>query len=135
MASHKFFLGSYDSLPIEKTLTLHNVIIQLNQFKIKIKITTSTANKHYSSAGHHEQKNKKNHQSNYTFGGHNKTTNKTSLNILCVNEFNAFSSSVAVAQFHPQYFLSSQITHSHILLHLLTRSPRTTSICFLCRNC
>ena len=33
-------------------------------------------------------------------------------------------SSVVVAQFHLQYFLSSQITHNNILLHLLTRSPR-----------
>ena len=29
-------------------------------------------------AGHHKQKNKKNHQSNLIFGGHNKTTNKAS---------------------------------------------------------
>ena len=38
-------------------------------------------------------------------------------------------SSVAVAQFHLQYFLSRQRTHK-ILLHLLTRSPRTTGIAF-----
>ena len=29
MTSHIFFLGSYDSLPIEKMLTLHNVIINI----------------------------------------------------------------------------------------------------------
>ena len=42
-------------------------------------IYTSTANKYYSSAGHHEKKNKKNHWSNKIFGGNNKTMNKTSL--------------------------------------------------------
>ena len=33
-----------------------------------------------------------------------------------------------------QYFLSCQITYGNILLHLLTRHPRTTSIFFLCCN-
>ena len=36
----KIKVGSYNYLPIEKTLTLHNVIIRI-RFKIKIKITTA----------------------------------------------------------------------------------------------
>ena len=40
-------------------------------------------------------------------------------------------SSGTVAQFHLQYFLSSQRTHNNTLLHLLTRSPTTTNVFFL----
>ena len=36
----KIKVDFYDSLPIEKTLALHNVIYPLNQFLIKNKITT-----------------------------------------------------------------------------------------------
>ena len=42
-------------------------------------LRNSTANKYYFSAGHHEQKNKKNYPSNQIFGGHKKATHKTSL--------------------------------------------------------
>ena len=37
MTSHIFFLGSYDSLPIEKMLTLHNVIIHIKSVPNKDK--------------------------------------------------------------------------------------------------
>ena len=36
-------VDSYDALPLEATLTLHNVIYQLSQFLITIKITTTAA--------------------------------------------------------------------------------------------
>ena len=42
-------------------------------------------------------------------------------------------SSVAIAQSHLKYFLSSQRTHNNILLHLLARISRTC-VCFLCSN-
>ena len=37
----KIKVDSYKSLPLEKIITFHNVIILLNQFRIKIKITTT----------------------------------------------------------------------------------------------
>ena len=37
MTSRIFFLGSYDSLPIEKMLTLHNVIIHIKSVPNKDK--------------------------------------------------------------------------------------------------
>ena len=47
------------------------------------------ANKYCFAAGHYEKKNFENHQSNLTFGGHNKILNKTSLNnILYVKNIN-----------------------------------------------
>ena len=33
---------SYDSLPIEKIMTLHSVIVHIKSFQIEIKITTTT---------------------------------------------------------------------------------------------
>ena len=96
--------------------------------------TFSAANKYYSSVGHHEQKNKKTTGQIKFLAVIIKQQIKLVLrHSLCKNEFNVMLQ-VLPLQFHIQYFLSSQITDNNILLHLLTRSPRTTNVCFLCSN-
>ena len=69
----------------------------------------STANKYYSSASHHEQKNKKTTSQIKFLAVTIKQQIKLVLrHSLCKNE--CIGPSVAVAQFHLQYFLSNQIT-------------------------
>ena len=95
----------------------------------------SAANKYHSPAVHHEQGKKK----FFLKEGQIKflaVTIKQQIKLvlqhsLSKNEFNALC---VVAQFHLQYFMSSQVTHNNVLLHLLNRSPRTRSIFFFCSN-
>ena len=79
------------------------------------------ANKYYSSAGHHEQKNKKTTGQIKFLVVTIKQRIKLVLQYsLCKNEFNVLAQ-VLPLQFHLQYFLSSQITHNNILLQLLNK--------------
>ena len=50
----------------------------MSEFLISSEYVSSASSKYYSSAGHHEQRNK---ATNQIFSGHNKTMNKTSLTI------------------------------------------------------
>ena len=74
----------------------------------------STENKYYSSASHHEQKNKKTTgQIKFLAVTVKQQIKLVSRHSLCENEY--IGSSVAVAQFPLQYFLSNQITQLYII--------------------
>ena len=79
------------------------------------------ANKYYSSAGHHEQKNKKTTgQIKFLVVTIRQRIKLVLQHSLCKKEFDVLVQ-VLPLQFHLQYFLSSQITHNNILLQLLNK--------------
>ena len=102
----------HSQIPKRRGSVVHNYKLNISETYL---VNGRAANEYYSSAGHHEWKNKK-------------TTGQIKLSAVTRKQ------QIKLVLRHSLYKNEFNVLVQVLPLHSLTRSPGTTSVCFLCSN-